>query len=437
MAEPEFLAEYFKALDPGEPLAPDHQWRVSLHPRAGSLDPIAELRTSIEWASLDSVHLLSGFRGTGKTTELRRLASDLREGGALVIETDMREYLNFEDVVDISHLLLSVAGSFGDALSAPELLGEDPKRESYWQRFKNMLTRTEVELEAIADPSSALGLDLGLKAALRDNPSFRRRLSAHLEASLSAFIKDIHAYMGQCLHALHERYGQDTRVVLILDSIEHLSVDALNHAEVTASFVRVFSTYAKDLRFENLHVVYTVPPWLKVANKGLLGLYDSTTTLPCVKIRGRDGQPDEEGLALLSTIVERRAPRWRELFEEEGQLRRLLLASGGYLRDLFQLLKGCLRAARSRLPLTNDEVELVMAQYSNHYRPISHADAKWLQRIATTHEAELEQLGQLSILASYFDAHLVLCYVNGQEWYDVHPLIADYVRALDAKASSS
>jgi len=37
----------------------------------------------------------------------------------------------------------------------------------------------------------------------------------------------------------------------------------------------------------------------------------------------------------------------------------------------------------------------------------------------------LQNKEMLSRLAGYFDTHLVLNYRNGQDWYDVHPLIRD------------
>jgi len=50
------------------------------------------------------------------------------------------------------------------------------------------------------------------------------------------------------------------------------------------------------------------------------------------------------------------------------------------------------------------------------------------QRVAETHSAALEKSDRLPDLARFLDTHMILCYRNGHEWYDVHPLIAEVVR---------
>lgn len=62
------------------------------------------------------------------------------------------------------------------------------------------------------------------------------------------------------------------------------------------------------------------------------------------------------------------------------------------------------------------------------FLPIANDDARWLADIGKTHKAELHSLQGLPSLARFFDTHLVLCYRNGEEWYDVHPLIAEHVQ---------
>lgn len=428
----DYFKNFFQALDPKEkePLDPDDPRRVAIYDRAGVSDPIAKLRGSIEWAALDSVHLFSGFRGTGKTTELRRLAADMRAKGWLVVYSDMREYLNLEDVVDVSHFLLSVAGAFSEALREQELLGKDSSKESYWTRARNFMTRTNVEFPALTATTTLLG-DAGIKSSLKTDPSFREQLGLHLSGSMSAFVEDVHTFMRECVADLRARHGADTRILFILDSVEQISVDTSKHQDVAEHLVQIFSTHANDLRFEDIHVVYTVPPWLKVVNKGISGLYQGMFTLPCVKVRERDGTTCEQGIELMAEVISQREGAWRMLFEDEAALRRLILASGGYIRDLFRLLRACLLMKKPAL--SNADVELAQASITNLYMPISHVDARWLWQVAQSHEPELEAPERLRSLAGYFDQHLVLCYLNGREWYDIHPLIAADVEQMIAR----
>lgn len=423
---------FFQALDPKErdPLDPGDPRRVAIYPRMGGRDPIKALRDSMEWAALDSVHLFSGFRGTGKTTELRRLAAELRSTGWLVVVSDMREYLNLEDVVDISHFLLSLAGAFSEALRDPDLLDEDPKLESYWTRARQFFTRTNVTFDALTTTTKILG-DAGIKGSLKTDPSFREQLREHLAGSMRAFVDDVHAFVGECVAALRDRHGQDVRIAFILDSVEQISVDNSKHHEVATHLVEIFSTHAEDLRFDDLHVVYTVPPWLKIVNKGIPGLYHGMFTLPCIKVRERDGSECELGITLMQEIIEQREREWRLLFADEQALRQLILASGGYIRDLFRLVRQCVLTKNA--PLDQADIDYARDFITNLYMPISHAAARWLARLANSREPELDAPEQLPRLAGYFDQHLVLCYINGREWYNVHPLIADDVTNIVAR----
>ncbi len=61
------------------------------------------------------------------------------------------------------------------------------------------------------------------------------------------------------------------------------------------------------------------------------------------------------------------------------------------------------------------------------FLPIADDDARWLAAIANSHQAALDSANQLPVLARFLDTHLALCYRNGDEWFDIHPLIADQV----------
>lgn len=429
--ESAFLQGFYQAIEHREPLEWDHRWRVDLYAdeQLAPIDPVAQLRRGIEWSALESVHLFSGFRGTGKTTELRRLAHELREGGVKVVVSDVRHYLNLAQPLDIGEFLLAIAGAFGDAMADPELLGWDPIKEGYWARFRNFLTRTRVELGNVD-----LG-PTGIKANLKHDLSFRAKLSEHMAGRVGALVEDVRAFMRDALLALRKQHGGDTKIVFILDSIEHIAVPADEHRAVTDALEHVFTLHADKLKFEDMHLIYTVPPWLKIRSPGVGGLYQGAHLLPCVKVHERSGAPFEAGVRVLMEIVERRAPghAWQRLLSE-AQLRRLIAASGGYIRDLFQLVRACLMQAPGAMPLSDERVELAIAQLKNEYLPaISHQDARWLARIARTHESELAGDDGLPDLSRDFDTHLMLCYRNGVEWYDVHPLVAAEVEAIVAR----
>lgn len=439
MAAPdgEYLQAFYQALV-DRPLEPDDGWYVDLY-RDGKLtdsDPIEQIATAIEWSPLESTHLFSGFRGTGKSTELRRLRARLqRTGRHVVVLCDMVETLNLATPVDAADFLIGVAGAFGDALEDdPDLLGRDPARSSYWQRviglFQDSHVDLEVQLGATAGVASAT-----LKSNLRQDPTFRDRLRQRMEGHLGRLVEDVHAYLSECVALVRARHGDGIEVVLLLDSIEQIRGTSVGNAEnVYASVEALFSNHADSLRFPDLHVVYTVPPWLKIRSPGIAGEYGGMQLLPCVRVRTAGGDPFLPALDALEQVVGRRGD-WRRLLGTRERLDELLLSSGGYLRDLFRMLQGCLRQARGRtLPIDDGTLALAVREVRNSYLPLARSDARWLASIARSKAPELavhraggEEEANLYDLGRMFDTHLVLCYLDEAEWYDVHPLLRDEV----------
>lgn len=444
MEDQDYLREFYRALV-DRPLEPDEAWYVDLYhdPNLATYDPVEQLATGIEWSENESTHLFSGFRGTGKSTELRRLRARLQGTGRhVVVLCDMVDTLNLATPIDAADFLIGMGGAFGDALAAdPELLGHDPARESYWQRVLRLFRDTDVDLEV------QLGGTVGvasaqLKSNLRQDPTFRDRLRERMEGHLGALVEDVHTYVATCVAELRKRHGPATQVVLLLDSIEQMRGTSIATAEnVYASVETLFANHADSLRFKNLHVVYTVPPWLKIRSPGIAGEYGGMQLVPCVTVRTREGDAFGPGMDALERVVARRGD-WQRLLGERARLDALISASGGYLRDLFRLLQGCLRQARGRrLPISDALFDTTVAEVRSSYLPLARTDAAWLSAIHLSHTPELAvhravaEGANLYDLSRFFDTHLVLCYrENDEEWYDVHPLLqAEVSRQIGAR----
>lgn len=451
-ADNAFLQSFYQQLI-DKPLEPDDRLYVPLYEKGATSpsDPVNELQATIEWSPIESAQLFSGFRGTGKSTELRRLKAQLEkappeQGSTKVVLCDMQEYLNLTTPIDVSDFLLAVAGAFGDALKTdPNLLGEDVITEGYWTRFVNFLNRTKIELSSIGlnagiEASGGVGeAKLGGKFAtdirlnLKEDPSFRQKLQERLKGHLGALVKDVHKFFGDYIVAIRRKYSEEFRVVLLLDSVEQIRGTSVNAREVASSLETLFVGHSNVLKIPYLHVVYTVPPWLKIKAPGVAGLYSGCQLIPCVKVRDRKGKLYKFGLDELEKIVARRGD-WRRLLGDRAALDELLLASGGYLRDLFRILQTVLRLTRlDALPASSDVRELALDEVRNSYLPLSHEDVLWLHRISGSCNTELDGQSKLHDLARFYDTHLVLTYRNGDEWVAVHPLIATTVTEQAAR----
>jgi len=129
-----------KPLDPGDPRY------QPVYAHADCEDPIDELERRIEYSVTQSLSLFSGFRGSGKTTELFRLRKRLEEAGYVVLYADALEYINPALPIEIQDLLIVLAGAFGDAVQAQ---GIPLPADTYWDRLRNWLTTTEVDAKEL------------------------------------------------------------------------------------------------------------------------------------------------------------------------------------------------------------------------------------------------------------------------------------------------
>lgn len=422
-----YLKRFFQSVA-DEPLEAGDPRYIALYEDARLLgdDPVELLARAIEFSPGESVQLLSGFRGTGKSTELRRLEKRLVELGYQVVLIDIADYVNLSTPIDITDFLMALAGAFGDGLQAPEHLDKDPKHQGYWTRFAAFLQRTHIEIPEVNVEGAAL------KANLKSDPTFKERLQQRMAGHLGALAADVHRFFEDCVKLLKERHGRDVEVVLLVDSVEQIRGTSANAADVHSSVETLFVGHADKLKIPYLHLIYTVPPYLKVRSANLGAAYDAGAVqiFPAVKLRDqKTGEVFDAGLEALTRVVTSRAAGdWKRLLGREERLREIVLASGGHLRDLLRILSEVIRRAHD-LPVNDEVVQAAINQIRTEFLPITNVDALWLARIASTHKAEIEDLSRLPDLARFFDTHVVLCYRNGPEWYDVHPLIRDIVTA--------
>lgn len=432
----DFFRDFFQALSE-QPLDFDdgqaQKYYVPLYedPALVAHDPVKHLANPIRWSKQESVQLFSGFRGSGKSTELRRLQHHLRGlGNYHIVLCDVEDYLSLSMPLDVSTFLMVLAGSFGEALYEERILPSDPGEEGYWSRLWNFLARTKVDISELSATMPGQPIGAALKASFKDDPSFREKLQKVMEGHLGALVRDVREFFKDCVKKVQRRHGNDARLVFLVDSMEHIRGTSTNAKDVQASVENLFAGHADKLRLPGVHVVYTVPPYLKVLRPNLSSLYASgyLQMLPALKVRDRGTEaPFTPVFELLQRVIRARGDWRRLLGDDRGQLDALILASGGHLRDLLRIFMEILRRA-DQLPVPEQTIWDAVNQVRSEFLPIADADAEWLARIAETHEAALPSQDRLPDFARFLDSNMVLCYRNGMDWYDTHPLVAELVK---------
>lgn len=433
------LESLFKALDFDRPLDVDDPndrrlYVPNLHRSAG-INPIDELRGNIEISDRPGTWLFTGHRGVGKSTELRRMAHELRGQGHMVVVADMGEYLNLAEPITTELLLLTMVAALADG--ADHLLGGQRLGAGSWaQRLWSWLNSTELELTSV-DTQLSLGENkVSFKTLLKENPAFRQRVVKAVAAALGQLYSQAKIFVKQIADevAANPAYGPDKKVVLVLDSLERLRVTGADAEACYDAIQRTFDVNGDFLKLDHIHVVYSVPPYLPFLSPRIGSYFGvEVCTLPHVKVFATPTdfsathpvQPDPVGVGLIVESVMRRVPLVEQLIPRP-LLERLALASSGSVRDFFRLLRSVASKARvsqAALPLADDTLIAIAEQVLRNEMPLAEDDKAWLRLVRKTHGNGLDSMANLHRLARLFDSGLILNYRNGREWCEVHYLL--------------
>lgn len=425
------LVETDEALPPTDP-----RYVPGLH-GAPEEDVISALLEEIlTRPALDS-HLFyfTGQRGTGKSTELRRLEQLLLGEQSQVIRFDSLDFITETEKVTVESVLLLVTA--GLAAWADLHYKEEFLKAGAWTRFSQWLT-TDIELTEV----SAQGLKLKLKEQQASVAEKIRRLSTPLE-----WTKKVQAFAGDIVAFLRERTRRD-RVVVIVDSLERLR--GVSGADQDAMFQHVITTFAGDfdrLRIPSASVVYSVPPYLALMAdvRNFVTCHALASVRVYAKPVAYDGtatenrrKPRPEGLEKMRSLIARRYSDWSQVLDQSA-LNELAQASGGDLRHFMQrLVSGAVGKAQfalDRLPLSKNDaiVQQVIDENRGETERLT-VKSEWplLADIARTHNAiAADRTESLRTLARLFDTRVILNYRNGAEWFDIHPLLWPLIDSLN------
>ena len=388
-------------------------------------DPVARLAKHIKWTAVQSLQLFSGFSGSGKTTQLRRLQRELRASGYLVVYANAEDYLNLSEPIEIEELLITIAGALSDNID-PAL-----HKESYWQRLINYLEKTEVEVSQVTLKLAPAEF----KAELKTSPTFRQQVRKAIQSKLPEFRRQMEVFVEDVVKAA-ERRNPAQRIVFLFDSLEKLRGTPSNEQDVMASVERLFGRYMDVLQMPFIHCVYSVPAFVP-----FLVTDCELVLIPSIKLWKKRAQgqvdelPHEPGRKILRELVTKRFgdAGMRRIFGDPGDnglhssAEALISASGGALRDLFRLFREALLAAHS-LPISDRVAQQAIATLRNDFRT-SVEDARWLRKIHEEQAADPEtaKAGDINRYMRLLDTHLVLFYKNDADWYDSHPLVRQEV----------
>lgn len=377
--------------------------------------------------------LFTGFPGSGKTTELYRLKTQLEASEETrVILIDFEKYLDIYAPISVTDVLRVIAYGLDREASIQEAIQEaitkgtttDPDKieVGYLRRLFDFVSNSDVEIKNI-------GFDVygnKLMLEIKHNPNFHQRVRQVLDLRVQVFVKEAFEVVESAIARIRAATGAHTIMVIAdgLEKLTHLGEEtrATNESAIRATFV----THAALLRLP-CHVIYTFPPWLRFRAPNLGAMYDKEpVVLPVIKIADMDGRPFPPGLDKLTRLVGRRVNIERVFGRDiQGTLMPIVEASGGYFRDLLRMIRNILLEVPS-LPATPDQCRHAIAVLSETYKmAVRSPNVELLVEVAKDHKLPEGDDARLASFGRFVEDFLVFAYRNGEEWYDLHPLVRE------------
>jgi energy-coupling factor transporter ATP-binding protein EcfA2 len=444
----EVIKQYYNLCNPDESLKPTPEdarnvdidsWQGIEKPRG--INWVEELAGKIELSDKPECILFTGLPGSGKSTELRRLAARLQQKSSanlLPILVDADDLIDLTATIDIPDILSAVLLAAERRIREEE--GKDPNvtpYESVFTRIANWFGRMDAELESSGSSPGKLSLPVGLNlsVALKTNPTLRQRVRQITAARLNSFFDEVN----KALQLLVQRsigLGYQS-FVIIFDSLEKIRGTSTSWREVLDSVEKTFSAGAPYVRL-SVHTLYTVPPAL-LSRRSV-----SVSFMPMIKLHHQDGSICQDGVDVVREMVRRRVPDavLSEILgpHTEARVISLIKHSGGYPRELIRLLRAILAIGNQylrqhTLPIPDSALARIYQQDVDNFRKMIPGETlSVLARVAqerflrvVTDEDKERQMVDLLITDN-----VILRYLNQAEWYDLHPAVHKVPEVISA-----
>lgn len=390
-----------------------------LYVRRTKKSPADKLVHRLEMMDEPAKFLLSGHRGSGKTTELRRLEKLCRTNYTVVwvdTETNLDSFnLRYAEVV------LLIGKRIVEQLEAinwplPKELSENLTRSL----AKVTLQTKEEAGGSLQLPKVLQELGILLKVGFQQD----RTSTVDVRPAVSSTVNAVNEII--------QAAEQDKPKLLVI-------VDGLDKLDYAIALEAFRSSLLTEL---DCHIIYTIPIALRYSSAfpQASEVFPNRLDLTNPPIFKCDDQnrptsiPDREGRHILARVVEKRLERlgsaYKDLFHSDA-LNLLCEKSGGVLRDLIRLALNAFDAAQEDAKKAIDYATAeaaVREEQKIAIRDFYFPELDHVHRTGRFTDNTFESPeGKFLISDKLLESKLVLGYESsqGSPWFDIHPILLE------------
>ncbi|MEZ4268450.1 MAG: hypothetical protein R3F39_18955 [Myxococcota bacterium] len=373
--------------------------------------------------------VFASHRGAGKSTELFRLAHDLRDRyQCLYLEANVEmdaQAIAMEDLVLVlarevatlmqreglpleSELLSDIAKWFGETIQTTDI-------------GQTYVSEMRAEAGAGGAVAGFVKLMASMTALLRVESQHRETLKQVLRQYPGALMDAVNKLLTAAHKRLKDERGRE--LLVIIDNLDRYEPSVIDDLIVR---------HGNQLLELKCNLILT-PPIVLIyrPETGPVEDYFKIEVMNAVRLRGPHDPPDQlsgPGRELLLAALNKRIDIAR-LIPEEHVRDRLIVASGGSIRDLLELTADATLEADG-LVLTLRDIEAAARRRRTVMRDKMNSNG-WADALATIARTKQIDADTACLLALY---NRMAFKYNGDGWYDVHPLlheIPEFLAALE------
>jgi hypothetical protein len=402
-------------------------------------DKIERLRLGLQQAHNRRTYFkacMMGHAGVGKSTELSRLVGQIqgqfrpiRFSADLVLDP-----VNFQPLDVLLIMMIEVAQQTAEVVKTPP---SEARLKEIWDWFAQETDTQERAVDFVAQAEAGGGPKSdswwakvsGLFATLRGEIKYAstRKIGVveHRLSRLDSLIELANRLLDDCNDLLRMADRQEWLFIGEDFDKNHLSPTGVKD---------LFITYRNIFRNLRTHLIFSVPIGLFYSDKAKQLPFEDNLSfiLPDTPIYNQDHTPNAQGRAAVAEVLSARMDP--NLFEPD-QMMRLIVASGGNIRDLFSLVNHAAISAlvRKANKINADDATGAIDNLRSNYErqlgqspfdldPIPYAEKDALLKRIYAGEKEVKIPNP--VLYSLLSARAVQEF-NGKRWFGVHPLVVD------------
>ncbi len=414
----------YKIFDPAEPVPADEpDLYVELDEVRGREIVVQRLKENIDLSTSFTCQALTGHKGSGKSTELLRLKSQLEKEGYFVVYCETRHDIDDNDV-DFLEVLISIIRQLAvQVKDGAKISLKSGYFKDRWERLKK-LALTEIDF-------SSLDLAAGLakiRTVLKSSPDVRKEIRKALEPDSGNWISAANDVIGEAILELKKKGKKG--LVIIADDLDKMITRPFGETGRTTSEYLFINRHQQLAGFK-CHMVYTMPLALVYSYCGptITKLYGGhVPVVPMTRIRNRPGKAEgifERGYSKMRDMIDRRLTkanaRFDDVFQDTNVRDELIRISGGQPSDLMIYIRGAM--IRGGLPIEREAVDLTAQEAARTY--VRQHRLEYEPILKDVHEKGVFQRTDDSerFIRELLDSRAILQYLNGGEWYALNPVI--------------